>query len=170
MEKPTYIERIEWKGIEYVLEFFKTYDFSEISPKKQSSAVCFPDNENVVLYQHVQGYIGLPGGTIEQGEAPEDALKREILEEVTCEILKFGPFGYFKTYKVEEPETTWYQLRYWAKVNCLDETPDPDGKALHRVIVPYSEASYKLGWGERGKLLFEIAREEFISNTLKSEK
>ena len=162
MNSPTYIEEIDWKGIQYVLEFFKTHDFSQIRPKKQSSAICFPDNKHVVLYQHVQGYLGLPGGTIEKGENPEQALKREIMEEVTCEIVEFGPIGYFRTYKKEEPNSAWYQLRYWAQVNCLEETPDPDGKAMHRVIVPYGRASEELGWGKRGKYLVELAREEFI--------
>lgn len=161
MKSLTHVEEIDWRGDKYVLEFFRTHDFSDVSPKTQSSAVCFLDDDHIVLFQHVDGYLSLPGGTIEKGETPEEALKREVMEEATCEILEFGPMGYLKTYKKEVPGTVWYQLRYWAKVNCLEETPDPDGSSLHRVIVQYEEAAEKLGWKDAGTFL-KIAQEEYL--------
>jgi len=160
--KPTYVEEIDWKGAQYTLEFFKTHDFSDISPKAQSGGICFADDDHVVLFKHIGGYTSMPGGTIEEGETPGETLKREVMEEVTCEVVEYGPIGYFRVSRKNEPGRVWYQLRYWAKVNCLEETPDPDGKTLHRVIVPYDKASDELGWGERGKYLFELAREELI--------
>jgi len=63
-----------------------------------------------------------------------------------------------KSYKKEEsPGNADYHLRYVAKVKLLDETPDPDGKALHRVMVSTKDAPKKLGWGKRGEVLIRLA-------------
>ncbi|MFH1029697.1 MAG: NUDIX hydrolase [bacterium] len=43
----------------------------------------------------LHGYYELPGGKIEFGESPEDALKREIKEEVNLEIDIIKPYSTF---------------------------------------------------------------------------
>lgn len=161
--EPTYVEEIDWKGTQYVLEFFKIHDFSKIAPKTQAAGICFTDDDNVVLYKNIEGYFGLPGGTIEEDETPEQALRREVMEEATCKILTFGPIGYFRTFKKEDPSYVSYQLRYWAKVELLEETPDPAGKSTGRVVISFGGAASKLGWGERGKYLIKLAREEYLN-------
>jgi 8-oxo-dGTP diphosphatase len=55
--------------------------------------VVIPRNENseIVLIQAPTGAYFLPGGEIEAHETHEDAIKRELIEEVgfTCEISKY---------------------------------------------------------------------------------
>jgi 8-oxo-dGTP diphosphatase len=50
------------------------------------------DNIPTILYP---GYWALFGGHIEPGETPEDAVVREIREEIDYELLAFTKFGVF---------------------------------------------------------------------------
>ncbi len=53
-------------------------------------------NDNILLIKKYggpyDGKLDLPGGTIEFGEKVEDALKRELNEEVGIELLKYSLF------------------------------------------------------------------------------
>ena len=54
------------------------------------------DNDNIVLIKKnggpYNGKLDLPGGTIEWGEKPEEALVRELEEEVGIEVLEYELF------------------------------------------------------------------------------
>lgn len=80
------------------MELLKTIDEKEVYPtfdnngeknkyRKAVRAVVF-DNENKVAILNVKkyNYYKLPGGGIENGESMEEALKRECLEEIGCNI------------------------------------------------------------------------------------
>lgn len=46
----------------------------------------------------------LPGGRVEQGESPEEALRREVMEEVSLEVDVHRPLGMFHFFFGEENE------------------------------------------------------------------
>ena len=61
-----------------------------------------------------------------------------------------------------EPEKITYNLRYVALVK-LNAGPvkDPAGKALERLGCEKEKAKELLNWGERGKILIDLASKNF---------
>ena len=60
------------------------------------------DKDQVFLVQW-RGDFYLPGGALESGERPEDALRREILEETGYEVMRSLPLCTGRQYAVHEP-------------------------------------------------------------------
>jgi len=62
--------------------------------RKSARAILLNDRGEMAT-QHLQNYAyhKLPGGGIEDGESPEEALKREVLEEVGCHCEIIKPIG-----------------------------------------------------------------------------
>lgn len=157
-EKPVLVETIVWKGVEHTLELYASDELPD-GPVSQVQCVAFTSGGQVVLYKHIDGYVGLPGGTVEGGESIEDSLHREVDEETAAKITKSGQIAYLKDTNEETGEHT-FQVRYWAEVDLLDtNVADPDGKALERVVVDPTQVVELLGdgWGDRGAVLLELA-------------
>ena len=161
MKKLLYKGKLNWKGINHELELYESDDISDLEFINQCQAVPFVDEDNIVLFKHIDGYYSLPGGTVEKGESFEKTLKREVMEESSCEILDYKLIGYVKDTDLSSRKVK-YQLRYWAKVKPLDQSiQDPAGKAIAREIVNINEANEKLGWGERGQVLLDLAKRKY---------
>ncbi len=67
--------------------------------------------------KHLAGLWEFPGGKVEPGESPEDALVREVREELGVELTRFRPFRF--AHHVY-PETTVLLLTYLCSI---DEDP-----------------------------------------------
>lgn len=161
MKKLLHKENLDWKGVKHNLELYESDSIEDLGIVTQTQAIPFVDDNRIVVYKHIDEYYGLPGGTVEEGESFEDALKREVKEESACEVLDYGLIGYIKDIQLPE-EKIKYQLRYWAHVKLLDEpVNDPDGKALSREVININDAAEKLNWGERGKILLELAKRKY---------
>jgi 8-oxo-dGTP pyrophosphatase MutT (NUDIX family) len=81
--------------------------------RKAARAVVFDDDNNVALL-HVSkhGYYKLPGGGVEAGEDFEEALKRECLEEIGCDVEIIKPIGRIVEYRHFPDGTDEYQESY----------------------------------------------------------
>jgi 8-oxo-dGTP diphosphatase len=64
-------------------------------------------------------YWGLIGGEIEQGELPLDAIKREISEEINCEV---EDIRFIETFKEGELEATIYAGKIYESVEGIKLT------------------------------------------------
>lgn len=89
----------------------------------------------------------LPGGTIEEGETPEETLVREVSEEACARVVEYKYIGCQRVDDPQSPEalTMHYQTRFWAKVE-LDEF-EPLHEIVERKLIKPNEFLASLSWG-----------------------
>lgn len=88
-------------------------------------ALIVEDNSILLIKKNggpYHGKLDLPGGTIEFGERPEEALKRELLEEVGIEIKEYNLFDtesvFFDwDYKEKNVQLKVHHIGIYYKVN-----------------------------------------------------
>jgi len=59
---------------------------------EKSAGIIIEDNRLLLVSGGNNHFYWLPGGKLEAGETPEDALKRELKEELDVELLSFKPY------------------------------------------------------------------------------
>lgn len=97
--------------------------------KKCVGVVIYDDNGRVFLMKSPkwQGWL-VPGGKIEPGESEEDALRREIREEMGIEITDLERVGEMikppsKDFK-NDPDLTFHFIDFYAKAVSTDVKPN----------------------------------------------
>jgi 8-oxo-dGTP pyrophosphatase MutT (NUDIX family) len=91
-------------------------DVSDYKKRTAVRAIVF-DSENKVALLNVSqyGYHKLPGGGVEDGEQLAEALNREVMEEIGCNIKVSGELGRIVEFR-DEFELEQESLCYLAKV------------------------------------------------------
>ena len=64
----------------------------------------------------------IPGGHPEDGESPEDALRREVREETCCEVIKLTLLGWQHVRDLQD-DSVHYQMRYYCRVRVKPFEP-----------------------------------------------
>lgn len=73
---------------------------AELQERGASRAIVFDGAGNIaLLHATTKNFHKLPGGGIEQGEDIETALRREVLEEIGCEIENIRELGSIEEYR-----------------------------------------------------------------------
>ena len=90
------------------MKLLKTIQFKDLSPaelekfakRAAARAVVFDDDKNVaLLYVAKYNRYKLPGGGVDAGETVDEALIRECLEEIGCQVEKFAEVGEIVEYR-----------------------------------------------------------------------
>jgi 8-oxo-dGTP pyrophosphatase MutT (NUDIX family) len=112
--------------------------------------LAFMGEELVLTHLKNRGW-DIPGGHPEQGESPDEAMRRELYEETGAIIGHYGILGYEKirllgprpeNYKYPYPDS--YMAFYWAAVSRLDDIPSSEETYGRGVFNP--EEASKISW------------------------
>lgn len=166
----TKLASISWadKGVTMKLTWYPGDDFNQFQPFNQVYGVVFDKDGKMLIQRRRDMAWCLAGGTVEEGETPEQTLRREIIEEadvtVKNPILLGGqrvqfPGGHNPSPNKRFIGDDFYQLRYYCEVDeILPQTPDPDhGTINERLFVDQDKINEYLHWGETGQAIFDQA-------------
>ena len=116
----------------------------------RAAAIIFIDNKLITVYRekvvdgNLKKYYVIPGGGVEAGESIEDAVKREILEEVGIEISLTDKYFYLEK---EEAEEYFYIANYVSGIIGSGTGPEFTNRDIERYgsyeikLVPKKEAA-----------------------------
>lgn len=104
----------------------------------------------------------IPGGHVEPGEHPEDAMRREVYEVTGARLGQVGVLGYQlirilapkpENYRYPYPDS--YQVLYWARVASLDDFTATT-EARERGLFSPADARH-VPWVQLNRALYEAA-------------
>ncbi len=145
-------------------EYFDDNFLSIDKTPTQSLGIVLNEMNELLLVSADKEWWGLPGGTIESGETPEQALVREVYEEsaVVIDSQNIVPFFYVMSYEVRGDELIYEttQLRYISRVVRIDEfVKDPGGEQQFRKFVSIEDIDKVLSWiGTRDIIKTELKK------------
>ncbi len=128
---------------------------AELGERKVSGVhgYCFFGDKLVVVYAKDKGYWTPPGGGVEAGESPEEALIREIKEETNMRVISQKFIGYQDIF---EPTGTVTQTRSLCTVEPIGKfVSDPDGDITEIKLIEPNDYKKYFDWGEIGERIME---------------
>lgn len=138
----------------------------EYKPITQVYGICFNDRGEILVgRERPTDKWQIPGGKPETSESPEQALARELIEEVSVKVKNYHLLGAQLVEFPNNPNKTegdmFYQVRYICDIEeLLPQVPDPDrGNLWERIFIPAEKITEYVKWGDLGALMFQQATE-----------
>lgn len=115
-------------------------------PRKRASAVIVKDGKVLLIHRVKPGrdYYIFPGGGVERGESVEDALAREVAEELTLKVVSshflFSAEDELPSYTTKHPHG---QIQFYFFVDEWSGVPELGGEEMESMN---EENQYRLVW------------------------
>ncbi len=150
-------------GTTYLFEYFQVDSFNHLPHNEcaQAYGICFLKDKILIVNNIAKPGSYTPvGGSVEEGENPDDALVREVQEESNMKVVHFQPIGYQKVTDVSGVQKPYYQLRYFCIVESYGPfVSDPAGKVTEVLKVDPKDYKKYFDWGEIGDSIINRALE-----------
>jgi ADP-ribose pyrophosphatase YjhB (NUDIX family) len=127
-------------------------------PVAAAGALCFYENQLVLVYAKKRDSWEMPGGGLEEGETFEECVTREIKEESNMKVLTLVPLGY-ETQTNTKTNEAYYILRYAAQVEPYGPfVSDPaEGEITDIKLINPEDYKQYFNWKERSDVLMNKA-------------
>lgn len=141
-------------------------------------AIIFGKNQSVLLVRHNYGLCrwSLPGGKIKQGELPQEAVRREFMEETGCQLTNAHLIGIFTQRKIDglvflfggeaadKPRNSFddeiQDIGYFSVAEFLNGLEDAIYSAQRALVMHY----VRRRTGRHKSILFDFLSEPFVEN------
>ena len=103
--------------------------------RKSSRAIVLNKQNQIFLFRYTFDFFAegesiwiTPGGALDEGESFEDALKKELSEELGITLTERAPYVFYRTplYELKNGETVRSEERFYL-LHCTDEEFSYDG-------------------------------------------
>ncbi|MGM0629369.1 MAG: NUDIX hydrolase [Patescibacteria group bacterium] len=129
-------------------------------------ALCFYGDNLLVVFSEGKGNWSPPGGSIEVGETPDEAVVREIFEESNMRVIRKELFGYQDVFL---PSEVLRQVRFYCEVEPIgDFLFDPDGDITEIKLIEPERYKEYFDWKEIGDHIMKSAMNKNAGSYLKT--
>ena len=147
-------------GVIWTLTYEELDSFDSIRhlPVGAAGALCFCNNQLVLVYAQKRNSWEMPGGGREEGETFEECITREIKEESNMKVLTLVPLGY-ETYTNTVTNEINYVLRYAAVVEPYGpfESDPADNEITEIKLIDPKDYKQYFNWQERSDAIMNKA-------------
>lgn len=131
-----------------------------LEPTDRPGAYGVAVSDGKVLVVRWRGELYLPGGGIEEGETPESALRREVLEETGCEVLSLVPLGSARQLTMDRSHERYFnKLCAFFRITVAEATQAPIDAEHVPLWIPAFEAAHAVYEQASGWAISKVAFE-----------